>query len=101
MRRHLSAKRLRTEHSRDAGKPEGDAENVAARQRLTARNGGDDQRLYRDGGNPDRTPRSSRMLQRRAEGPRKEAEEQGAKQRDCDNVGSRNARLRPDERQCW
>src|SRR6476660_200005 len=75
VRRYFAAKRLRAEHGRDAGKPEGDAENVAARQRLTAGNRGDDQGLDREGGNADRTTRGSRVLQRHAESPGKEAEE--------------------------
>jgi hypothetical protein len=43
--------------------------------------------------------RCRRVLQRRAESPRKESEERRAQQRDGYDVGGRNARLRPDERQ--
>jgi hypothetical protein len=37
-------------------------------------------------------------LQCRAESPRKESKEHRAQQRDGNDVGGRNARLRPDER---
>ena len=97
--RHFAAIRLRAEHDRDAGKSEGDAEKIAARQLLAAKNRRNDQGLDRDSGNADRAARCRRVLQRRAESPRKESEERRAQQRDGNDVGGRNARLRPDERQ--